>query len=65
MNLLSIWSSILIQKLVNEAPVLKYKIPLPLVSTDASTYNNMEIAIGNLYDWSVIPTFEKIYIHNQ
>lgn len=38
-----------------EALFLRYKIPLPLVSNDASTDNNMEHAVFHLYDRAVLP----------
>lgn len=38
-----------------EALFLRYKIPLPLVSNDASTDNNMEHAVYHLYDRAVLP----------
>jgi len=40
---------------------LKYKIPLPLISNDASTYNNIVSSTPLLYDWAVIPTFNTIF----
>lgn len=42
-----------------EASIYKrYKIPLPLVTTEASTYNNVENAKFDLYDRTVLPTFQ-------
>jgi HK97 family phage portal protein len=42
-----------------EAAIYKrYKIPLPLVTTEASTYNNVENAKFDLYDRTVLPTFQ-------
>lgn len=38
-----------------EALFLRYKIPLPLVSNDASTDNNMQHAVFHLYDRAVLP----------
>lgn len=38
-----------------EALFLRYKIPLPLVSNDASTDNNMEHSVYHLYDRAVLP----------
>lgn len=39
---------------------LRYKIPLPLVSNDAATYNNMESAVYHLYDRTVLPLFDRL-----
>jgi HK97 family phage portal protein len=39
----------------------RYRIPLPLISNDAATYNNFETALVALYDWAVIPTYRKIF----
>lgn len=44
-----------------EAVARRYEIPLPLISNDASTYNNMSTAVEMFYHNSVIPTFDKIY----
>lgn len=38
-----------------EALFLRYKIPLPLVSNDAATDNNMSHAVFQLYDRAVLP----------
>jgi phage portal protein BeeE len=40
---------------------LRYKIPLPLVTNDASTFNNMETAIALLYDNAVLPNADVIF----
>jgi HK97 family phage portal protein len=39
---------------------MRYGIPLPLISTKASTFNNMQTAIGIFYDRAVIPVLDKI-----
>jgi len=49
-----------LDKISSIAIFLRYKIPLPLVSTDASTYNNMEQAKFDLYDRAVLPAFNVI-----
>lgn len=36
----------------------RYKIPLPLVTTEASTYNNVQNAKFDLYDRAVLPAFQ-------
>lgn len=38
----------------------RYKIPLPLVLPDATTFNNMENATFHLYDFAVIPCFQRL-----
>ena len=38
----------------------RYHIPLPLITTDASTYNNLELAVYQLYHFAVIPTLSRI-----
>jgi HK97 family phage portal protein len=38
----------------------RYKIPLPLISSEASTFNNMESAVAHLYDFAVLPAVNKI-----
>ena len=38
----------------------RYEIPLALVSTEASTYNNYETARLDFYDRAVIPNFDKL-----
>ncbi|QDP65963.1 MAG: putative portal protein [Prokaryotic dsDNA virus sp.] len=38
----------------------RYKVPLPLVSQDASTFNNLQTSIGLLYDRAVLPNYQKI-----
>jgi HK97 family phage portal protein len=42
--------------LSSKAVYFRYRIPLPLVSNDAATYNNFEQATVALYDWAVLPT---------
>lgn len=50
-----------LDKVASEAVARRYKIPLPLVSNDASTFNNLEKSVFHFYDFSVIPIFEKCY----
>lgn len=40
---------------------LRYKIPLPLVSTDASTFDNMRTAIGLLFSQAVLPHAKTMF----
>jgi HK97 family phage portal protein len=38
----------------------RYKIPLPLISTDASTFNNMETATYHFYDNAALPVYQAL-----
>jgi len=40
------------------AVFMRYKIPLPLVTVTASTFNNYTTAIEALYDFAVLPTLD-------
>lgn len=40
---------------------LRYKIPLPLVTNDASTFNNMQTAIGLLFSQAVLPHAKTMF----
>ncbi len=44
-----------LDSVAREALFLRYKIPLPLVSNDAATDNNMSHAVFQLYDRCVLP----------
>jgi HK97 family phage portal protein len=44
-----------LDQVAREALFLRYKIPLPLVSNDAATDNNMSHAVFQLYDRCVLP----------
>lgn len=50
-----------LEEVAARAIYMRYRIPLPLVSTDASTFNNMEKAIGLLYDWAVLPLADTLF----
>lgn len=39
----------------------RYRIPLPLITTIASTFNNMQTAVEQLYDFAVLPHAEIIF----
>lgn len=43
------------------AVYFRYRIPLPLISNDAATYNNFESGLEALFDWAVIPTLNTIF----
>lgn len=49
-----------LDKISAMAIYMRYKIPLPLLSNDASTYNNMEQSKYDLYDRCVLPAFSVI-----
>jgi HK97 family phage portal protein len=49
-----------LDRVSREAIFGRYKIPLPLVSNDASTFNNMEQAVFHLYDRAVLPTYSLL-----
>ena len=51
----------ILDQVAREALFLRYKIPLPLVSQDASTDNNMEHAVYHLYDRAVLPLVEVLF----
>lgn len=38
----------------------RYKVPLPLVSMEASTFNNMSQAVYHLYDFAVLPLYMRL-----
>lgn len=50
-----------LETMANQAIYLRYEIPLPLVSTDASTYNNYQTAILDLYESVVLPHVETLF----
>jgi HK97 family phage portal protein len=50
-----------LDKVASEAIYLRYEIPLPLVSTDASTYNNVENALLDFYENTILPTTDTVY----
>lgn len=55
-----------LDKTAGEAIYLRYEIPLPLVSTDASTYNNVENALFDFYENTILPHFDLLMAgHNK
>jgi len=50
-----------LQDFANQSIYLRYKIPLPMVTLKASTFNNMKTAIEFFYDMAVLPTADKIF----
>lgn len=49
-----------LDKLASMAVWNRYKIPLPLVTSDRQTLNNYEVAVLALYDDAVIPCYEVL-----
>lgn len=50
-----------LQQMARIAVALQYKFPLPLLSTDASTFNNYKEAKAALYDDAVLPLADRIF----
>lgn len=50
-----------LESMAAQAVYLRYKIPLPLVTNTAATFNNMETAIELLYDNAILPTVDTIF----
>ena len=51
----------LLDQIASQAIYLRYKIPLPLVSTSASTFNNMKTAIEIFYDQATLPHAKTMF----
>lgn len=49
-----------LDKVASEAIYKRYEVPLPLVSTDASTYNNVKEALFDFYENTVLPTYSTL-----
>lgn len=50
-----------LQSMAQRAVALQYKVPLPLITTDASTFNNYKEARGALYMDAVLPLADRIF----
>lgn len=50
-----------LERISEHAVYKRYRIPLPLISTDALTDNNMAHAVYQLYDFAVLPQVENIF----
>lgn len=50
-----------LDKIASNIIFLRYKIPLPLVTNDASTFNNMQTAIGLLFSQAVLPHAKTMF----
>jgi len=51
----------ILHQMTKQAVALAYKFPLPILSTDAATMNNMENAKTALYDDAVLPLADVIF----
>lgn len=51
----------ILHEMARTAVALQYKFPLPLLSTDASTFNNYREAKTALYDDAVLPLADRIF----
>lgn len=51
----------MLQEAARIAVALQYKFPLPLLSTDASTFNNYKEAKAALYDDAVLPLADRLF----
>jgi phage portal protein BeeE len=49
-----------LQEMARIAVALQYKFPLPLLSTDATTFNNYREAKGALFDDAVLPLADRL-----
>jgi len=50
-----------LQEMARTAVALQYKFPLPLLSTDATTFNNYKESKGALYDDAVLPLADRLF----
>ena len=50
-----------LQNMAQRAVALQYKVPLPLLTTDASTFNNYKEARAALYMDAVLPLADRIF----
>lgn len=50
-----------LENLASKAIFMRYEIPLPLISNDASTYNNYQTAILEFYESTVLPLVDILF----
>lgn len=50
-----------LDKVATDTIAMRYDIPLPLISNDAATFNNLEQAVFHFFDRAVLPNFQTIY----
>lgn len=49
-----------LERIAEQSIYNRYRIPLPLVTNDASTYSNLEKSVESLYDFAVLPITNDI-----
>lgn len=50
-----------LDKVASQSIYMRYEIPLPLVTTDASSYNNVENALLDFYENTVLPHADTLF----
>lgn len=50
-----------LQQMAQRAVALQYKVPLPLITVDASTFNNYKEAKSAMYDDAVLPLADRLF----
>lgn len=50
-----------LQTMAQRAVALQYKVPLPMITTDASTFNNYKEAKLAMYDDAVLPLADRLF----
>lgn len=50
-----------LDRVAAESIYLRYEIPLPLITTDAATYNNVENALFDFYENTVLPVADILF----
>ena len=50
-----------LQTMAKQSVALQYKVPLPLISTEASTFSNVSTSRLALYDDAVLPLADRIF----
>lgn len=51
----------MLQSMAKQAVALQYKVPLPLITVDATSFNNYKEAKSALYDDAVLPLASRIF----
>ena len=50
-----------LEKISEHAVFKRYRVPLPLVSVDATTLNNLKVAVYHLFDFAVLPAHDELF----
>lgn len=50
-----------LDKVASQAIYMRYEIPLPLITTDATSYNNVENALLDFYENTVLPHADTLF----